>query len=150
VYNYELSGVNDELSPSHCITRETTDNKMVDDPPSTGTTGPIAYPAAGDIAPNLMSDTGVDNRSTNESSRPSTGTTAINDPSQEIRSGSLHSDGDGNHDRGHGMEEDGLRFPPTLRTMTSVSGKPYSSFSSGMKWFIVTLAGIAAVFSPIR
>lgn len=119
------------------------------DPPPTGSTGPIAYPAAGDIAPNLMSETGLDNRQNEQPSRPSTGTTAVNDPITETRS-SLQDGAQDQHHRGHGVEEDGLRFPPALRTLTSVSGKPYSSFPNGMKWFIVTLAGIAAVFSPIR
>jgi hypothetical protein len=117
---------------------------MVDDPPRRGTTGPIAYPAAGDIAPNLMSGTATEDTQT--ASRPSTGTTAFQDT--ETRSSHSHS-GQDDHPNEHGSEEDGLRFPPALRTMTS-TGKPYSSFSRGTKWFIVTLAGIAAVFSPIR
>lgn len=113
-----------------------------EDPPPSGTTGPIAYPATGDIAPNLMSDTGAEPRQSHESPRPSTGTTAAISGTRSNHSSS----GD---DHGHGLEGEGLRFPPALRTMTS-TGKPYSSFSNGMKWVIVTLAGIAAVFSPIR
>lgn len=46
--------------------------------------------------------------------------------------------------------EGGLAFPPTRRTITTSSGKPYSSFSTHMKWMIVTLAGFAGIFSPIR
>jgi hypothetical protein len=117
---------------------------MVDNPPRRGTTGPIAYPAAGDIAPNLMSGTATEDAQTE--SRPSTSTTAVQHT--ETRSHHSHDEHD-DHPNEHGLEEDGLRFPPALRTMTS-SGKPYSSFSRGTKWFIVTLAGIAAVFSPIR
>jgi hypothetical protein len=117
---------------------------MVDDPPPRGTTGTIAYPAAGDITPNLTS--GTVNGDSQTASRPSTGTTAVQ--SAETRSHHSHDEHD-HHPNEHGLEEDGLRFPPALRTMTS-TGKPYSSFSRGTKWFIVTLAGIAAVFSPIR
>lgn len=37
------------------------------------------------------------------------------------------------------------------RTKTgSSSSKPYSAFSNRMKWLIVSLGGIAGVFSPIR
>jgi len=39
--------------------------------------------------------------------------------------------------------------PKMERTVTSMSGKPYSSFSMSMKWLIVGLGGIAALFSPI-
>jgi hypothetical protein len=123
----------------------------LDDPPTSGITGPIAYPAAGDIAPNLMSESGVEDRPSIETPRPSTGTTLMDDPTAtQSDTNSRHEEGHDHDHRGHGLDEDGLRFPPALRTMTSVSGKPYSSFSKGMKWFIVTLAGIAAVFSPIR
>jgi len=128
-------------------------------PPSeSGTNGPIAYPAAGDIAPNLVKsepeaidgDTDQRGRASSESRRPSAGTTAVaGDPGTNTETGSNHSHSDQDH-RGHGLEEDGLRLPPAVRTTTSASGKPYSSFSQGMKWMIVTLAGIAAVFSPIR
>ena len=117
---------------------------MVDNPPPPGTIGPIAYPAFGDIAPKPKSETADEN--TQAESRPSTGTTAVQDP--ESRSNHSHS-GHDDHQPEHGLGEDGLRFPPALRTMTS-TGKPYSSFSRGTRWFIVTLAGIAAVFSPIR
>jgi hypothetical protein len=118
-----------------------------------GTNGPIAYPAAGDIAPNLVSSEPVvaddidrDEFRATEFRRTSTGTTAVpGDPGSNTETRSNHSD-----HRGHGLEEDGLRLPPTVRTTTGASGKPYSSFSQGMKWMIVTLAGIAAVFSPIR
>lgn len=41
-------------------------------------------------------------------------------------------------------------FPPAARITTTSSGRPYSSFSVGTRWLIVSLAGIAAVFSPIR
>jgi hypothetical protein len=117
---------------------------MVDNPPSLWTTSPIAYPAAGDITPNLTS--GTVNGDSQTESRPSTGTTAVQDT--DTRTNHSHT-GHDDHHTGHEGGEDGLRFPPALRTMTS-SGKPYSSFSRGTKWFIVTLAGIAAVFSPIR
>ena len=117
---------------------------MVDNPPPPGPTGPIGYPAASDIAPNLMSGTSDEN--TQAESRPSSSTTAVQDT--ESRSNHSHSQHDDHH-TGIGNGEDGLRFPPALRTMTS-TGKPYSSFSRGTRWFIVTLAGIAAVFSPIR
>jgi len=117
---------------------------MVDDSPRRGTTGPIAYPAAGDTSPDVMSGTVIDDTQTE--SRPSTGTTAVHDT--ETRSNQSHSEQD-HQSSDQGGDEEGLRFPPASRTMTS-TGKPYSSFSSGMKWFIVTLAGIAAVFSPIR
>jgi hypothetical protein len=118
---------------------------MVDNPPPSGSTGPTVSPAAGDIAPNLMSETATEDAQ-NEA-RPSTGTTAVQDI--ETRSNHSSTGHDEQHHRGHGVEEDGLRFPPAFRTITS-TGKPYTSFSGGMKWFIVTLAGIAAVFSPIR
>jgi hypothetical protein len=117
---------------------------MIDDPPRRGTTGPIAYPAVGDRSPDAISGTVIDDTQTE--SRPSTGTTAVQ--ATETRSNHSREEHDDHH-TGHEGGEDELRFPPALRTMTS-TGKPYSSFSRGTKWFIVTLAGIAAVFSPIR
>jgi hypothetical protein len=43
-----------------------------------------------------------------------------------------------------------VALPPMARHATSGSNKPYSAFSLGTKWFLVTLAGLAAIFSPIR
>ena len=130
-------------NPISYITRDIFKSTMVDNPPPPGTTGPIAYPA-GDIASNLMSGTADEDKQAE--SRPSSSTTAVQN--NKSRSNHSHSGHDG-HQPEHGIGEDALRFPPALRTMTS-TGKPYSSFSRGTKWFIVTLAGIAAVFSPIR
>jgi hypothetical protein len=42
------------------------------------------------------------------------------------------------------------KFPPVSRQFTSGSEKPYSAFPIQTKWFIVLLAGISAVLSPIR
>lgn len=118
---------------------------MVHSPPPKGSTGPIAQHDAGRSPPNSSSRTSIEESHT--ASRPSTDMAAV----QDTETRADHSlNGHEDHQRnGLGSGEDGLRFPPALRTMTS-TGKPYSSFSSGMKWFIVTLAGIAAVFSPIR
>jgi hypothetical protein len=82
------------------------------------------------------------------SQEASTGSTAVD--TTPIDDDGIRSEDHDVHAEGHGLEEGGLRFPPAMRTTTSASGKPYSSFSNGMKWCIVTLAGVAAVFSPIR
>jgi hypothetical protein len=150
---------------------------MATDKTQTGasdTNEPIAHPAAGDVAPSLFESTSMEhhvdiphrNKSSrslhdrdrmvhSESSDPdlgsqetSTVTTAVDTtPTDDDR---IRSEDHDVHAEGHGLEEGGLRFPPAMRTTTSASGKPYSSFSNGMKWCIVTLAGVAAVFSPIR
>lgn len=122
-----------------------------------------AFAAAGDVAPNLFENVSstdtTPNRSLNSSTNTGKGrqirgergsTTDTSTSTAVARSGSTT----GDVDDGSGVdgEETGRRaeMPPTTRTMTSVSGKPYSAFSSGTRWMIVTLAGIAAVFSPIR
>jgi hypothetical protein len=124
----------------------------------------VPFPAAGDIAPNLMSSEsrreggqtinpdahaprGLDH-DRRDSSLNSSSTSTVADTSTTLAAGEEASTVAPVH--GGATPENGLAFPPTHRTTTITSGKPYSSFSPHMKWMIVILAGIAAVFSPIR
>jgi hypothetical protein len=121
----------------------------------------IPFPAAGDIAPNLMSSgsrreadhPGVHtsrclDHDRRDSSLRSSSTSTVAETSTTLAAGEEALTVTPVH--GGATAENGLAFPPTHRTTTTTSGKPYSSFSPHMKWMIVILAGIAAVFSPIR
>lgn len=139
---------------------------------ASGPTG--AFPAAGDMVPNLFErppETETSHSHSRSRSRISSTNTAISRVGHEGRDSTpatttstvvARPDRDGRMDTDTdtqpetvtetGTETDTgtVEMPPTTRTVTGVSGKPYSAFSSGTRWLIVTLAGIAAVFSPIR
>ena len=122
-----------------------------------------AFPAGGDMAPSGIEPSTAEtgrSRSRSHSRSPSTNTviSSVEQEERDSRSETTTStavvrpdrDGRTDIDVDPQMEMETVEMPPTTRTVTSVSGKPYSAFSSGTRWLIVTLAGIAAVFSPIR
>ena len=49
----------------------------------------------------------------------------------------------------HPAEEPAPPQPPLVRSTSTGSNRPYSAFSGPTKWLIVSLSGIAGVFSPI-
>jgi hypothetical protein len=123
----------------------------------------VPFPAAGDIAPNLSSSepTQLEETIEDEGSRRSNGDVAhvregssrsrrISDGSTAVIDVGTSGEPADLTDGSRAGNANELAFPPTHRVTTTSSGKPYSSFSKGMKWMIVTLAGIAGVFSPIR
>lgn len=129
------------------------------------------FPIAGDLAPNLMKSTSQSrptsqSRSTNSSSsRSSTvlDTTPTPEPTSMNKGRGIDTRQDDLNpqtepppilDGEAGGDRDGVDRPvaPTrmMTTMSNSTGRPYSAFSSGTKWLIVGLAGVAGVFSPIR
>ena len=105
--------------------------------------------ASGDLMAELNAD-GVVIKVQLDAVRNSAETTSVPPESSSVRDDNIVAESN----EVSGLAAPAIVFPEIKYTSTNVTttsgGRPYSSFSSGEKWFIVVLSAVAGTFSSVR